>query len=145
MHPRARCIFYGLCSNRHSLLLNSYLYNRLFAPLALWRLSVSLRPLVQSLGFARLLGHAPILQKGSRNKSMVVSGQTLKAKRAVKVVGNRSCTGLLSCLNGTMFVLENLYLSPLVDVLLVIKPVYLRSRKIEAGCLADLVYHSLPC
>ena len=73
--PRhARCVLSRLRCNGHSLLLSSYLFRigrienpscsacghlsshsalfsfGLFAPLTLWRLSVSLRPLVQALG-----------------------------------------------------------------------------------------------
>ena len=82
--PRhARCVLSCLRCNGHSLLLSSYFFRidrmensscsacghssqdtshsalssyGLFAPLALWRLSVSLRPLVQALGVPRLLG-----------------------------------------------------------------------------------------
>ena len=82
--PRhARCVFSCLRCNGHSLLLSSYFFRidrmensscsacgqssqdtshsalssyGLFAPLTLWRLSVSLRPLVQALGVPRLLG-----------------------------------------------------------------------------------------
>ena len=94
-----RCILFRLCCNGHSLLLSSYLSRigrienppaapvelvpghfsshsslssyRLFAPLTLWRLSVSLRPLVQALGScpasggSKVFRHAPIPRKGS--------------------------------------------------------------------------------
>ena len=51
--PRhARCVLFRLCCNGHSLLLSSYLHRigGIFAPLALWRLSVSVLPLIQALG-----------------------------------------------------------------------------------------------